>query len=77
MMFCHLGWEQSLAEITGGLAGSEGKFRRLGVTAPPKKSTLACANEYGAGRCTKLCSRACSGNGRDHLERFEISMRQE
>lgn len=46
MMFCHLGRAQSLAEITCGLAASEGKLRHLGVTAPPKKSTLAYANEH-------------------------------
>lgn len=46
MMFCQLGKAQSLAEITGGLAASEGKLGHLGVAAPPKKSTLAYANEH-------------------------------
>jgi len=46
MMFCQLGRAQSLAEITGGLAASEAKLRHLGVEAPPKKSTLAYANEH-------------------------------
>lgn len=41
MMFCQLGRAQSLAEITGGLAASEGKLKHLGVDEPPKKSTLS------------------------------------
>ncbi|MCE5307887.1 MAG: IS4 family transposase [Acidobacteriales bacterium] len=45
-MFCQLGQAPSLAEITGGLAASEGKLRHLGVEAPPKKSTLAYAIEH-------------------------------
>lgn len=46
MMFCQLGKAQSLSEITGGLAASEGKLGHLGVAAAPKKSTLAYANEH-------------------------------
>lgn len=45
MLFCQLGHAQSLREITGGLAACEGKLRHLGVSAPPKRSTLAYANE--------------------------------
>jgi hypothetical protein len=46
MMFCQLGHAQSLREITGGLAACEGKLRHLGVQDPPKRSTLAYANEH-------------------------------
>ena len=44
MMFCQLGHAQSLREITGGLAASEGKLKHLGVGEPPKRSTLSYAN---------------------------------
>jgi hypothetical protein len=46
MLFCQLGHAQSLREITGGLAACEGKLRHLGVSDPPKRSTLAYANEH-------------------------------
>jgi Domain of unknown function (DUF4372)/Transposase DDE domain len=46
MLFCQLGHAQSLREITGGLAASEGKLRHLGVNEPPKRSTLAYAKEH-------------------------------
>ena len=46
MMFCQLGHAQSLREISGGLAACEGKLRHLGVVSPPKRSTLAYANEH-------------------------------
>ena len=46
MLFCQLGHAQSLREITGGLAACEGKLRHLGVSQPPKRSTLAYANEH-------------------------------
>jgi Transposase DDE domain/Domain of unknown function (DUF4372) len=46
MLFCQLGHAQSLREITGGLAASEGKLRHLGVEDPPKRSTLSYANEH-------------------------------
>lgn len=46
MLFCQLGHAQSLREITGGLAACEGKLRHLGVDQPPKRSTLAYANEH-------------------------------
>lgn len=46
MLFCQLGHAQSLREITGGLAACEGKLRHLGVEGPPKRSTLAYANEH-------------------------------
>jgi len=45
MLFCHLGRAQSLREICGGLAASEGKLRHLGLPDAPKRSTLAYANE--------------------------------
>ena len=44
MLFCHLGRAQSLREICGGLAASEGKLRHLGLSAAPARSTLAYAN---------------------------------
>jgi hypothetical protein len=46
MLFGQLGQAQSLREITGGLAACEGKLRHLGVQQPPKRSTLAYANEH-------------------------------
>jgi len=46
MLFGQLGHAQSLREITGGLAACEGKLRHLGVQQPPKRSTLAYANEH-------------------------------
>lgn len=46
MLFCQLTQAQSLREICGGLACSEGKLRHLGVAAPPARSTLAYANQH-------------------------------
>ena len=46
MLFCHLGRAQSLREISGGLAASEGKLKHLGLPAAPARSTLAYANEH-------------------------------
>ncbi len=46
MLFCHLGRAQSLREICGGLAASEGKLRHLGLPDAPQRSTLAYANEH-------------------------------
>lgn len=46
MLFCQLGHARSLSEITGGLAACEGKLIHLGVKTPPKKSTLAYANQH-------------------------------
>ena len=46
MLFCHLGRAQSLREICGGLAASEGKLRHLGLPDAPKHSTLFYANEH-------------------------------
>ena len=46
MLFAQLGHAQSLREITGGLAACEGRLAHLGVSAPPKRSTLAYANEH-------------------------------
>ncbi|MGO9009888.1 MAG: IS4 family transposase [Bryobacteraceae bacterium] len=46
MLFCQLGQARSLREIIGGLASSEGKLKHLGVAKPPKRSTLAYANEH-------------------------------
>jgi hypothetical protein len=46
MMFCQLGHAQSLREITGGLAASEGKLKHLGMDGAPKRSTLSYANQH-------------------------------
>lgn len=46
MMYCQLGRAQSLREICGGLACSEGKLRHLGLPQAPARSTLAYANEH-------------------------------
>ncbi len=46
MLFCQLGHAQSLREITGGLAACEGKLRHLGVSEPPRRSTLSYANQH-------------------------------
>src|SRR5258708_33138156 len=45
MMFCQLGHAQSLREITGGLAASEGKLKHLVMDGAPARSTMAIANE--------------------------------
>lgn len=46
MLFCQLGQAQSLREICGGLAASEGKLQHLGLPEAPKRSTLAYANQH-------------------------------
>src|SRR6201997_5750089 len=46
MLFCQLGHAQSLREICGGLAASEGKLKHLGLAAAPARSTLGYANEH-------------------------------
>jgi hypothetical protein len=46
MLFCQLGHAQSLREICGGLAASEGKLKHLGLPAAPARSTLGYANEH-------------------------------
>src|SRR3990172_8013568 len=47
MMFCQLGKAQSLREICGGLATSQGKLQHLGLAkGGPKRSTLSYANEH-------------------------------
>lgn len=46
MLFCQLGHAQSLREICGGLAASEGKLKHLGLPAAPARATLAYANEH-------------------------------
>lgn len=46
MLFCQLGGAQSLREICGGLAASEGKLKHLGVGQAPNRSTLAYANAH-------------------------------
>lgn len=46
MLFCQLGHAQSLREICGGLAATEGKVRHLGILECPKPTTLSYANEH-------------------------------
>jgi hypothetical protein len=46
MLFCQLGRAQSLREICGGLAASEGKLKHLGLPRAPSRSTLSYANEH-------------------------------
>jgi len=46
LMFCHLGRGESLREIAGGLAASEGKLKHLGLDRAPARATLAYANEH-------------------------------
>ncbi len=46
MLFCHLADGQSLREITGGLASCQGRLEQWGVIKPPKRSTLAYANQH-------------------------------
>lgn len=46
MLFCQLAQAQSLREICGGLASSQGKLRHLGLEGAPKRSTLAYANQH-------------------------------
>ena len=46
MLFCQLGGAQSLREICGGLAATEGKLKHLGVGRAPVRSTLAYANQH-------------------------------
>lgn len=46
MLFCQLAQAQSLREIGGGLACSQGKLRHLGLEDAPKRSTLSYANQH-------------------------------
>jgi hypothetical protein len=46
MLFCQLGHAQSLREICGGLAATDGKLRHLGVLKCPKATTLSYANAH-------------------------------
>lgn len=46
MLFCQLGHAQSLREICGGLAATEGKVRHLGLLDCPKVTTLSYANAH-------------------------------
>ncbi len=46
MLYCHLMQATSLREICGGLATISGKINHLGLKKPPKRSTLAYANEH-------------------------------
>lgn len=46
MLFCQLGHAQSLREICGGLAATEGKVRHLGLLECPNPTTLSYANAH-------------------------------
>jgi hypothetical protein len=46
MLFCQLGRAQSLREICGGLAASEGKLKHLGLSGAPARATLSYANQH-------------------------------
>ena len=46
MLFCKLGHAQSLREICGGLAATDGKLRHPGILACPKTTTLSYANAH-------------------------------
>jgi hypothetical protein len=46
MLFCQLGHAQSLREICGGLAATDGNLRHLGVLKCPKATTLSYANAH-------------------------------
>jgi hypothetical protein len=46
MLFCQLGHAQSLREICGGLAATDGKLRHLGILKCPKATTLSYANAH-------------------------------
>ena len=46
MLYCQLADAQSLREITGGLASCGGRLEHWGIINPPKRSTLAYANQH-------------------------------
>jgi Transposase DDE domain/Domain of unknown function (DUF4372) len=76
MLFCQLGHAQSLREITGGLAASEGKLRHLGVQEPPKRSTLSYANAHRPwqlyeGVFYKVLA-TCQAEGQKHKRKFRF-----
>lgn len=76
MLFCQLGHAQSLREITGGLAACEGKLRHLGISEPPKRTTLACANEHRPWQLyqsifQQLLAR-CQGEAATHKRKFRF-----
>jgi Domain of unknown function (DUF4372) len=67
MLFCHLGRAQSLREICGGLAASEGKLRHLGLPDAPSVPPWPTPTNIGPGNCTasvfyRLLSRCPKGD---------------
>src|ERR1039457_2572844 len=79
MLFCQLGQAQSLREITGGLAASEGKLRHLGVEEPPKRSTLSYANAHRPwqlyeGVFYKVLA-TCQAEAKNHKRKFRFRAR--
>ena len=77
MLFCQLGHAQSLREITGGLAASEGKLRHLGVKTPPKSTTLSYANAHRPWQlfqteCYRLLER-CQAEAKGRNRKFRFS----
>jgi hypothetical protein len=76
MLFCQLGHAQSLREITGGLAACEGKLRHLGVSEPPKRSTLSYANEHRPWQLYETVFhnllKRCQGEAKSHKRSFRF-----
>ena len=80
MLFCQLGHAQSLREITGGLGACEGKLRHLGVSEPPRRSTLSYANEHRPWQLYQSvfhdllehCQRAAAGHKRKFRFRHKL-----
>ena len=56
MLFCQLGHAQSLREICGGLAATEGKLRHLGYWTARKQARCPTPMRTGPGNCIKACS---------------------
>ena len=74
MMFCQLGHAQSLREITGGLAASEGKLKHLGMDGAPKRSTLAyMPTSTARGHCTRMYFTACWAGARAKRRAASVS----
>ena len=76
MLFCQLGHAQTLREITGGLAACEGKLRHLGISEPPKRTTLSYANEHRPWQLyqsifQQLLAR-CQGEAARHRRKFRF-----
>ena len=79
LLFCHLGGAQSLREIVGGLAASEGKLRHLGLEQAPTRSTLAYANQHRPWEMYKTVfgslAAVCQAEAKDKKRRFRFKHR--